>query len=298
MTILNISLASSVDFKAHFSVNGKKVIGMEHVMLMPGKPTLIEVYFTDPRSGQVYKDFKLMHGKLMHMVISSKDLSVFKHVHPYFEPSTGRFSLTLNMKHSDPDNVDTEDALSKPGMYMIMTDVIVKGIGMRMDHMMAHVHGSMDMNALKLDPANGDGSITKFFKREDEKTPLYKTNFRYESTQGQSGKLVRFEISMEYFNGNEYVELLDFQPWLSEAAHSVWLSSGYMDHMHHDMPFAHMHSPFVLDDDDDDTNDRVMDNVLRFNFHDKNIMLPGKQKMWIQFKHDGKIMKIPFIFSY
>ena len=95
-----------------------------------------------------------------------------------------------------------------------------------------------------------------------------------------------------------YQEFIDFEPWLGEAAHSVWLSEGYMNYMMGKMPFAHMHSPFILDDDDDPTNDRVFDHILRFNFHDQVVMLKGLQKMWIQFKDAGKIMKIPFIFNY
>ena len=32
---------------------------MKHVMLMPNKPTLVEVYFSDPRTNEVYKDFQI-----------------------------------------------------------------------------------------------------------------------------------------------------------------------------------------------------------------------------------------------
>ena len=133
------AFANGIDFKSHFFVNGKKVEGMKHMMVMPNKPTLIEMYFTDPRTNEVYKDFKIMHGKYMHMVIANKDLSVFKHIHPYFDPITGRFAITVNMPYSDPDNQDAVTTLKTPGMYMVMADVIVAGIGMRMDHAMVHV---------------------------------------------------------------------------------------------------------------------------------------------------------------
>ena len=43
-----------------------------------------------------------MHGKYMHMVIVNKSLSVFKHIHPYFDPVTGRFAIAVNMPYSDP----------------------------------------------------------------------------------------------------------------------------------------------------------------------------------------------------
>lgn len=291
-------LANSPDFKAHFAINGKSVKGMNPAMVMPGVPTLIEVYFTDPRTGKRYTEFKKMHGKFMHMVIANKDLSVFKHIHPYYDPITGHFAMVVNMPYSDPDNQDATKTLDEPGMYMVMADVIVKGVGMRMDHAMVMVHGQNQESSLKLDLSE-NGIITKYFNREDkDEEPSYKAIFSFNTITGCSGSIVNFEIEMFNKVNGAFVPMLDFQPWLSEAAHSVWLSEGYMKHMHHQMPFAHMHSPFILDDDNDDTNDRVLDHILRFNFHDQGIMLKGKQKMWVQFKHLGKIMKIPFIFEY
>ncbi len=292
-----MSFANSVDFKSHFFANGKEIEGMDHIMIMPNTPTLIEVYFSDPRTNEVYKEFKVMHGKYMHMIVSNKDLSVFKHIHPYFDPITGRFSITLNLPYADPDNQDTSSALVKPGMYMIMTDVIVKGVGMRMDHAMAMVKGQNSQVQLQAD-FETNGTIEKFFYRDNESIPTYKAIFNKKIINGCSGNIVKFEIEMFKYEGDQYVEMLDFKPWLSEAAHAVWLSEGYMNHMHHNMPFAHMHSPFFMDDDNDDSNDVVKDNVLRFNFHDKKKMLHGLQKMWIQFKHLDKIMKIPFVFLY
>lgn len=289
--------AATSDFKSHFFINGKKVEGMGHVMVKPNTPTLVEMYFTNPRTGEVYKDYKVMHGKYMHMVIANKDLSVFKHVHPYFDPTTGRFAITVNMPYADPDNQDATTSLNKPGMYMIMADVIVKGVGMRMDHAMVHVMGQ-STNTQLIPDQHQDNVITKFFYRNKEEVPTYKAVFSKRSINGCSGNIVEFEVEMYHFIDGSYQPLLDFQPWLDEAAHSVWLSENYMRHMHHSMPFAHMHSSFILDDDDDDSNNRVYDHILRFNFHDQGIMLPGNQKMWIQFKHQNKVMKIPFIFNY
>lgn len=286
--------AGTSDFKSHFFINGKAVT-THHIMIMPGAPIQIEVFFTNPKNDEVYTDFKLMHGKYMHMVIAKKDLSEFKHVHPYFDPTTGRFSLTLNLPYQDPDNQDVSTAITSAGMYMVMTDVIVKGVGMRMDHMMLHAHGNATERILQPDNEI-NGVITKFFKRENEAVPTYKMKFSHRQLSGCSGNIVYFEIEVFKHDGYEYVELLDFQPWLSEAAHSVWLSENYMASMNDNMPFAHMHSPFILEDDG--SRERVIDHILRFNFHDQKQMKPGLQKIWIQFKNDDKIMKVPFTFNY
>lgn len=291
------AFSSTIDFKSHFFVNGKKVNGMNHIMVRPNTPTLIEMYFTNPKTNKVYKNYKIMHGKYMHMVIANKDLSVFKHVHPYFDPITGRFAITLNMPYADPDNQDAVASLTKPGMYMVMADVIVAGVGMRMDHAMVHVMGEVTDDTLILDPSTND-VITKFFYRDNESTAKYKAVFSHRQISGCSGNIVHFEVEMYQDNNGSYEPILDFQSWLSEAGHAVWISEGYMNHMHHKMPYAHMHSPMMMDDDDDESNDRVFDHILRFNFHDQGKMLPGVQKIWIQFKHQNKIMKIPFVFNY
>ena len=295
MILLSSSLiAGTSDFKSHFFINGKAATS-HHVMVMPGVPVLVEVYFTNPKTGLIYTDFKLMHGKYMHMVVAKKDLSEFKHVHPYFDPTTGRFSLTLNLPYQDPDNQDVATSIKTPGMFMVMTDVIVKGVGMRMDHIMLHAHGNTTTQALIAD-SETNGVITKFFKRDNESIPIYKTIFSHRKITGCSGSIVSFEIEVFKHNGTDYIEMIDFQPWLSEAAHSVWLSENFMSSMGSNMPFAHMHSPFILGEEDEE--ETVYDHILRFNFHDQSQMKPGLQKMWIQFKDNNKIMKIPFIFEY
>ena len=101
----------SADVEAHFRINGK-----DTRMFMPNKPTTIEVWYTDKASGEVFTDFKEMHGKIMHMVIMKHDLSVFKHIHPYFDPITGRFQITLNLPLSDPDNFHTANAVTSGGV--------------------------------------------------------------------------------------------------------------------------------------------------------------------------------------
>ena len=293
--LINLTaLASTSDFKSHFFINGKKVKGMHAVTVNPNAPTLIEMYFTDPKTNEVYKNYKVMHGKYMHMVIANKDLSVFKHVHPYYDPMTGRFVITLNMPYADPDNQDAVLALTRPGMYMIMADVIVAGVGMRMDHAMVAVKGDIESAPLILD-GHTNHVITKFFQRDNEQDPAYKAIFSKKTIRGCSGSIVHFEVEMFHLVKGNYEPLLDFQPWLDEAAHAVWLSENYMRHMHHKMPFAHMHSPMIMEETE---NDGVYDHILRFNFHDQNIMSPGAQKIWIQFKHQNKVMKIPFIFDY
>lgn len=273
------------DFKTHVAVNGGNNFKVD-----PAKPTSIEIYFTDPRTGEVYKDFKLMHGKLMHMVLVRNDLTSFRHIHPYFDPATGRFNITLNMPLADPDNQHVIHALMNPGMYMIMVDVEIKGVGMRMGHFMLGAKGEPKLEPLVLDPIDADMSVTKYFSRKGQAPdakPFYKATLSYQVVQGCMANLN--EVYLEIYQldeSNNYVPVTDLSPWLGEGGHAIWLGEEAMQH-HMDMTMAHMHSEMPEDD-----------HTLIFNYFDKSKLYSGKQKMWIQVRHLDEVMTFSFVFEY
>lgn len=269
----------NADVETHFRINGS-----ENGMLKPGAPSTIEIWYTDKQTGEVFKDFKLMHGKIMHMVILKNDLSIFKHIHPYLDSVTGRFMITLNMPLDDPDNFQTTNTITEGGMYMLMADVDIRHVGMRMGHKMAHVMGTHTQKALKLDPVLPDGTIIKNFSQYKRE---YQVRMNTSQTAGCTGNLIEFNIELFLKNTDGDFEVVtDAQDWLTAGAHSVWASKGLMNGHH--MYFAHMHS---------DLPDEGSTKFI-FNFHDDKIMKAGIQKVWFQIKHRDKILTIPFIFNY
>ena len=266
------------DVTPHFRINAK-----ESKMVMPGQPTTIEVWFTDSQSGEVLKDYREMHGKLMHMVLIKSDLSVFKHFHPYFEPITGRFMVTINMPLNDPDNFHTENTLTEGGMYMLMADVEPRGYGMRMGHIHLHAHGQHTMRDLVLDPVQGNKVIKEFSQYGRD----YKLELERWSTAGCNGHLVEFMSTLYEKNAQgEYLPATEIEPWLGAGAHSVWVSKGMMGGPM-GMHYAHMHSKIPEEG-----------SSHFFNFHDLNIMKQGPQKIWIQIKQKSKVLTVPVIFDY
>lgn len=274
------------DVVPHFAFNGKS---SHHPMIKAGVPTTIEVYFTKKDSDEIIKEFKIMHGKIMHMVIMKDDLSVFKHVHPYFDPVTGRFQLTVNMPLSDPDNFHTANAITEGGMYMVMADVEPKGIGMRMGHTMLHVMGPHSTTPLRLDPIDPETKVVTKLHIEHGKT--YKLDMSYTTEMGCNGTLVEFKTTLYVQDPEtkEFKVVKDLEEWLSMGAHAVWASENFMNH-HGGMHFAHMHSDLAPEEEDDKS--------LYFNFYDAKIMKDGMQKAWFQIKHEGKVLTIPVIFEY
>ncbi len=62
----------------------------------------------DPKNGATVKQFQIVHEKLFHMFIVSRDLQYFLHDHPIFQPD-GTFVF--------------DEIFPKPGMYRIVADV-------------------------------------------------------------------------------------------------------------------------------------------------------------------------------
>jgi hypothetical protein len=268
----------SSDVEAHFRINGS-----DTNMLMPGKPATIEVWYTDKKTGEVFKEFKEMHGKFMHMVILRSDMHVFKHIHPYFDPVTGRFLITINMPLHDPDNFHTANAIDLPGMYMIMADVEIRHVGMRMGHKMVHAMGNHAQVTPILDPLDLNGVLVKEFTQHNRD---YKIEVHRLETTGCAGNLVEFQVTLfEKDEMGNYLQASELEDWLTQGAHSVWVSEGLMNK--HKMHFAHMHSKLP-----------EADSTFVFNFHDLDIMKAGIQKAWFQIKHKGNVLTIPVVFDY
>ncbi len=65
----------------------------EPQILQANSPTNLVVSITERSSGNTIKEFEPIHDKLMHLIIVSKDLSYFAHIHPTFENSSNRFTI-------------------------------------------------------------------------------------------------------------------------------------------------------------------------------------------------------------
>lgn len=269
--LLSLSSIAMTDTEAFFTFNGQK-----EAMIKKGVPTNIEIYFKDKHSGEMEKDFKIMHGKIMHMVIYKHDLSVFKHVHPYFDPITGRFQVTINMPHSDPDNFDLTNTIVEPGMYMVMADVDIKGKGMRMGHSHLHVMGSAQHSMLVADPVDSNGVINKVFNNK------FKVSLDWQETQGCKARLIDFNLNLTDLNSNP----VDIQPWLQTGGHSVVISQTNKNPQTKKLSFGHMHAPEPLDK-----------KSFIFSYYDQSILSEGLNKIWFQIKVEDKVQTIPFIFN-
>lgn len=269
--LISTTCFSMSDTEAFFTFNGKK-----SAMIKKAVPTNIEIYFKDKHTQEIEKDFKIMHGKIMHMVIYKKDLSVFKHVHPYFDPITGRFQVTINMPHSDPDNFDLTNTIIEPGMYMVMADVDIKGKGMRMGHAHLHVMGNTESKQLIPDPIDSNGIVRKIFKEK------FKTKLSWSITQGCKARLIDFDLTLTDLND----KAVKVMPWLETGGHSVVISKSMKNPQSKKLSFGHMHAQEPKDNKN-----------FIFSFYDQSVLAEGLNKIWFQIKVKEEVLTIPFIFN-
>ncbi|MDN5847027.1 MAG: hypothetical protein L0H53_12220 [Candidatus Nitrosocosmicus sp.] len=68
----------------------------EPKILQANSPTNLIVSITERSSGNTIKEFETIHDKLMHLIIVSRDLSYFAHIHPTFENSNNTFAIYHN----------------------------------------------------------------------------------------------------------------------------------------------------------------------------------------------------------
>ena len=79
---------------------------------LPGAATRARFYVRDPRSGAAVTRFDVLHEKLFHLFVVSRDLRHFAHLHPA-AGANGAFDVTVPLPY--------------PGHYQLIADVVPTG---------------------------------------------------------------------------------------------------------------------------------------------------------------------------
>ncbi len=274
-------MATSVSTKVSANTNdfqGKLLInGAAPSSITPGEIAQIDISFFDPRNNETYKEFKIIEGNALHVVILKTDLSTIKHIFPKYDQTTGKFTAQLSA-----------NTIEHSGIYKLMFNVEIKGLGKRGTHFDLTALGTDNFTPLELDPIDSDFSITKYFNSNlNSQSPEYKAKMTISTLTGCNDVFV--ETNLELFKLDEsgtYLPLTNIQAWPLNKVHAVWVSEGIINFG--EANFAHMLGNLPA----------PTENKLHFKFFDNEKMNPGKQKIWFQFKHDGKLLNFPFIFEY
>src|SRR5437868_61843 len=98
----------------------------------PGQPAQLEFSVRDPQNDHQIEHFELVHEKLFHLFVISRDLQYFVHDHPVFgDDGKFRYGITF----------------PKPGLYRILSDFYPEGATPQLIAKTAVVAGNATGNA-------------------------------------------------------------------------------------------------------------------------------------------------------
>ena len=237
---------NQLPFSGHYNVN----IRFDPITPRTGKPTELILSVTDQKLGDPFREFELVHDKLMHLIIVAEDLSYFVHIHPTIQDVNDHTTFTIS--HTFP----------KSGKYKLWVDFKPKG-------------GSQTLAAFKFNIAGQpvyspetliyDGKYTK--RSLDGQ---YQISLKIPDTiVAQNDVDIAFSISDS--SGRPITNL---EPLMAAGGHSVIISSDLRE-------FLHVHPTEEVD-----SNWRGGPDIS----FKSNFPRPGLYKAWGQFQHQGRII--------
>ena len=267
------------------SGNAPVEIGTTHTVEFKTEPGQIRanesatLAFTvkDPK-GVVLKDLQIVHEKPMHLLIVSKDLAEFYHVHP--EPTADG---SYRVQHTFPNGGDYK-------LYADFTPANAKQIVERID---LNVSGAERPKvALVAD--------TRFEKSVDGLKVTMKPSEKIQAGQ---------ELMLDFaaFDAATGKPATDLQNYLGELAHFVIISEDMVDFVHaHPMAKGESMDEMKMGSEKgkdhnadghahgDDANNSGKPSSSEVSAH-TTFPRAGLYKLWAQFQRDGKVISVPFI---
>lgn len=221
----------------------------------PGVPASLTFDIVDDR-GEVLRRFLTVHEKQMHVIIVRKDLAEFQHVHPKFDPASGRYTLA-------------DLVLPSVGEYRLFADFAPAGAQRGPDGMPLMATPFTDLRAgdlgrygpVELGEANRDAVIGDYTVDLDAPDTLVAgTGARLTFTVREKGRAVA-----------------DLEPYLGALGHAVVLREG-------DLQFLHTHA--------EEAPAAGRGGQVPFVAH---VPAAGRYKAFVQFQHRGRVLTAAFV---
>lgn len=261
----NIEAAHSVEFQS------------EPTELQANQPSTLSFMVKDKQGG-VVKDLQIVHEKPMHLLIVSKDLVEFYHLHPE-QSADGSYKVT----HTFPNGGD----------YKLYADFTPKDAAQVVEQIDVKVAGPERAKvALVAD--------TKYEKTVDGLKVVMKPSVEIKAGQ-------ELTLDFQAFDSASGKPATDLQNYLGELAHFVIISEDLKDFVHAH-PMAKGESMDSMNMGDGKPDDHGADG----HEHSANEGDPKKigesevsahttfpragfYKLWAQFQRNGKVINVPFI---
>jgi hypothetical protein len=155
------------------------------------------------KSNQPIKEFDTVHDKLMHLIIVSKDLSYFSHIHPEYK-GNGEFTIT--------------NTFPAGGDYQLIAEVTPHGAGDNsVEKHWVHIDGPPSNSV----PLVADSSLTKVIDG-------LKVTLSFDHIMAEMDLNMTFTIH----DANTDKPITNLQPYLGAMGHSVAISADSKQYLH------------------------------------------------------------------
>jgi uncharacterized OB-fold protein len=226
-----------------------------------GKPTNIRLVVTEQKVGEPIKDFDIIHDKFLHLImVNSKDLSHFVHIHPKLDKETGIFDIT----HTFP----------KAGKYKMWIDAKPKGGIQTLTAFAFNVEGQ---------PIHSPETIAHEQTRVKNvvaERQSYQVRLNCQPEQLVTGSDVKMTFEIRDADGKPIINL---EPLMAAGGHCVIIDADGQE-------FLHVHPAEEVQDVPGWRGGPSVSFLANF-------PKPGLYRAWGQFQHEGRLLTADFTFE-
>jgi heavy metal-binding protein len=230
-------------------------------VIKAGAPFKMRFEVRHPSSGNLVRDFAVVHDKRYHLFVVSHDMTEFQHIHPDQQPD-GSWTI--------------EAVLPRAGAYRLVSDFLPTG-------------GAPQLLSRSLVTAGFNGDLESQDAHLEADTTLRKTagpltaELKFDPPRLIAGQYGHLEFTLTDSKTGESVA--DLQPYLGAFGHAFILSEDLRDSVHSHPPewrdgkeiASGFGGPTVL--------------------FEGYMPLPGRYRVWAQFLRRGELTTIPFTFE-
>jgi hypothetical protein len=257
-TTLTAATSSMMPAMTNYNVN----VQFDPATPQAGKPTNLSLVVTEQKVGEPFKDFDIIHDKLMHLIIvNSEDLSHFAHIHPKLNKERGVFHIA--------------HTFAKAGKYKLWIDVKPRGGMQVLTAFIFTVEGQ---------PVHSPANITSdktFVKEVVTEGQSYQITLDFQRENLGVGRNIKMTFEIRDANGKPISNL---EPLMAAGGHCVIIDANGQE-------FLHVHPTEEVDDDVTRWRGGPSVSFLA------NFPKPGLYRAWGQFQHEGRLLTADFTFE-